>query len=505
MTNKGKQPQLFGQIVFLRLIVISLLILPTACSMVTDYQRNEQQQLLAQPYQQKTTKSRQTPEQRDLIEWWRQFNNPQINQLVEQALAHNQDLKLAVANILESQALLDSAFAGFWPSLQLSYAPRRNFISTSTRFTGNGGGGFVTNTSSGDFSSRHSVTLSLSWQLDLFGRIRHAYSAAQADLAALEKDREALTNTLIANVLRQYVELIISKQRLQVAGQITASRQLTLETVERRHRHGVSGASAVDVRLARENLLSAQASQTALALSVELASHALDTLLGQAPVTRVIDDSALTDLPTLDEQITGIPLQLLDRRPDLKAAEFRAIASNQRIGVALADLYPDLTLTGRLGTNTNSLSQFLSLDNLIASVAAELVSTVFQGGRLRAQVAAAEARLQAQAAQYSQLVLNAIREVEDALISHRLLDQRLNQIHQQLIEIRKAEQLAQHRYGRGIDSLLVVLETERRRQLAEDLLLQVEQQRWNSRINLYLALGGSWLPDSKQSLTRMQR
>lgn len=487
---------------------IALYSMLNACSMVGDYQRDEIELLLEQPYvgDQSGNKSNVATEpQLELIEWWHQFNDPLINQLVDQALLHNYDLKLAAANVLESQALLDSAFAGFWPSLNLGYSPQRRFVSSSTRFTGDGGGGFISNSSSGDFSTRHAVTLSLSWQLDLFGRLRHAYSAAQADLAALEQDREALTNSLIANVMRQHVELMIATQRLQIARQITTSRQLTLETVDRRYRRGVTGASAVDVRLARENMLSAQANQTALELNVELASHALDTLLGQVPVKHLTIESKLSDLPALDQQITGIPMQLLDRRPDLKAAEFRSIANNQRIGVALADLYPDLTLTGRLGTNTNSLSQFFSLDNLIASVAGELATTLFQGGRLRAQVAAAEARLQAQAARYSQLVLIAVREVEDALVSNRLLDQRIGQIKQQLTEARHAETLAKQRYGRGIDSLLIVLETERRRQIAEDLLLQVEQQRWNSRINLHLAIGGHWLPIDDQQLSLAQQ
>lgn len=495
-------------------VVIALYSMLSACSMVGDYQRDEVELLLVQPYasDQSGNNSNVATEpqfelidQLELIEWWHQFDDPQINQLVDQALLHNYDLKLAAANVLESQALLDSAFAGFWPSLILGYSPQRNFISTATQFSSNGSGGVIGNSTSGIFSTRHSMSLSLSWQLDLFGRLRHAYSAAQADLAALEQDREALTNSLIANVMRQHVELMITMQRLQVARQITTSRQLTLETVDRRYRRGVTGASAVDVRLARENMLSAQANQTALELNVELASHALDTLLGRVPVKRLSIESKLTELPALDQQITGIPLQLLDRRPDLKAAEFRSIANHQRIGVALADLYPDLTLTGRLGTNTNSLSQFFSLDNLIASVAGELATTLFQGGRLRAQVAAAEARLQAQAARYSQLVLTAVREVEDALVSNRLLDRRIGQIKLQLIEARHAETLAKQRYGRGIDSLLIVLETERRRQIAEDLLLQVEQQRWNSRINLHLAIGGHWLPSDDQQLSVVQQ
>lgn len=483
-------------------ILIVLLVVICGCSQVAEFNRTEQLDLLGEQYLQSSVVDEQSsdqtePDEDKLVEWWRQFDNETINQLVSQALKQNYDLKVAAANVIESQALLDSAFAGFWPFLDLSYSPRRNFISTATRFTSNGAGGFINNGSSGKFSSRHAVALSLSWQLDLFGRLRHTYSAAEADLDALEKDRQALTQSLVANVLRQFVALQTARQRLRVAEQISVSRELTLNTVDRRYRRGVAETSAVDVRLARENLLSAQANQTALALDVELAGHALDLLLGQMPIKRneQSDLFNLAELPELDDQMTGIPLQMLDRRPDLKAAEFRTIAANQRIGVALADLYPDVTLTGRLGTNTNSLSQFFSLDNLIASVAAEVATTVFQGGRLRAEVAAAEARLQAQAARYNQLILTAVREVEDALAGNRLLDKRIKQVRLQLDEARQAEALAKQRYSRGIEQLLVVLETERRRQTAEDVLLQVEQQRWNNRINLYLAVGGDWLPD----------
>jgi NodT family efflux transporter outer membrane factor (OMF) lipoprotein len=462
----------------------------SACTLVGDYQRDEVEQLLVQSYVQ--TQHDATQPQTELNQWWHQFNDAQLNQLVDQALLHNYDLKVAVANVLESQALLDSAFAGFWPSINLSYSPTRNFISSSTRFAGNGSGGFITNTASADFSTRHQMQLGVSWQLDLFGRLRHAHKAASADLAALELDRVALTHSLIANVLRQRVEQVIATQRFQVAKQIVASRQITLDSVDRRYRRGVAGSSAVDVRLARENLLSAQATQTALQLNVELARHALDVLLGKTPSAIIDQEATLSALPELNSQIIGIPVSLLDRRPDLKAAEFRSIASNQRIGVALADLYPDLTLNGRLGTNTNSLSQFFSLDNLIASVTGELVTTLFQGGRLRAQVAAAQARLQAQGARYAQTVLNAVREVEDALLRNRLLDQRLQQVTEQREQARFAESLARERYTRGIDSLLIVLETERRRQSAEDLQLQVQQLRWNARIDLHLAIGGDW-------------
>lgn len=466
---------------------LSLVFMLSGCSLINDFSRDEQEKILQQPYLQLAPVAQHKDRPQGVTQWWHQFNQPQINQLVEQALAHNFELKQAAANVLESQALLDSSFGRFWPSLDLGVSGSREYMRTST----------VNN-----YTTQYDLTLSLSWQLDLFGRLRNAYRAAQADLAALERDRVALTHTLIANVLRQYVEQVIAIRRVKVAEKIADSRELTLKTVVRRYRNGVNGSSAVDVRLARENLLSAQANVSDLQLNLELANHALDILLGQVPVNRSDDQPELTVLPVIDQELIDIPLSLLDQRPDLKAAEFRTIASNHRIGVALADLYPDLTLTGRLGTDSESLSRFFSLDNLIASVAGELATTLFQGGSLRAEVEAARARLQAQAARYSQALIIAVREVEDALASNRLLDKRLVQVRQQLTEAREAEKLAKQRYGRGIDSLLIVLETERRRQNAEDLLLRVEQLRWNSRINLHLAIGGNWFNSEALELSR---
>lgn len=468
-----------------RLITVSLALTISACSLVESHQRLDQENLLKQSsYWQLEALTPESGPPEPLLQWWHQFQQAEINELVDQALAHNFELKLAVANVLESQALLDSTFGRFWPSFGLDVSSSRDYQRAS-----------VTSNDTTQFD----MSVSLSWQIDLFGRLRNSYHAAHANLSALELDRDALTHTLIANVLRQHVARVIANQRLQVAEQITRSREQTLMVVERHYRNGVASASAVDIHLARENFLSAQANVSALQLNVELANHSLDMLLGQTPRKRNGEQAKLSNLPTWNQQQISIPLSLLDRRPDLKAAEFRSIARNHQIGVALADLYPDVTLTGRLGSSTESLSRFFSLDNLIASIAGELVTTLFQGGRLRAEVKAVKVRLQAQVARYSQLVITAVREVEDALVSNRLLDQRLARVTKQLSAARKAEKIAKQRYSRGIDSLLILLETERRRQNAEDLLLRVEQLRWNSRINLHLAIGGAWL-DSEQAV-----
>ena len=467
----------------------------SACSMTPEYKRSEVDALVDQPFvQNKNNQSLATvTKQADFRAWWKQFDDPLINDLVNQALNHNYDIKLALANLEEAEAVLRSAAGDRWPQLDLS-------LSANRRHFGVAGPGF---SGQRDFATSYETALALSWQLDLFGRLRSAQNALAADFQASAADRNGLLQTVIANVIRQRVALAIARQRLQVAEQIVASRQRTLDTVERRYQRGVTNSSAVDVRLARSDLYAALSRVTEFTLNVDLAQHALDILLGKPPRLVSAQQQHLNRLPTLNTEISGVPAQLLDRRPDLQASEFRTIASNERIGVTIANLYPDLVLTGRLSLNEGNLSRLFSLDNLIASVAGELATTLFQGGKLRAEVDAAKARLKAQASRYANTVLLAIREVEDALARNHYLGIRIVQIEQQLKESRLAETLSQQRYGRGIETLLTVLEAERRRQDAEDLVLLVEQQRWDAYIDLQLALGGQWLDDSALKLTQI--
>ena len=174
------------------------------------------------------------------------------------------------------------------------------------------------------------------------------------------------------------------------------------------------------------------------------------------------------------------------------------IAANERIGVSLADLYPDLVITSGGGWRDADLSDLFRSESLFGQLFGELSHTLFMGGQLRAEVDVARAQLKAQANTYSNNVLQAINEVEDALVKNQKLYERLNKVEQQVTEARLAEKLSRDRYSRGVESLLFVLETERRRQDAEDSLLQVEQNYWNARIDLHLSLGGSWLDENNE-------
>jgi NodT family efflux transporter outer membrane factor (OMF) lipoprotein len=448
------------------------------------YQRPDNKSFTGKTFTQ--SKSASFQKDLDVIQWWRRFDDATLNKLVEQALKNNIDLRIASANILESEALIRSARGVRLPQLNTATSSDRSFTGANTGSIFIGGARrsyFTTNQLAGE----------VSWQADLFGRLRSIQQAATADWQATKTDHIALTHTVIADVIRQRAELAIAIRRLYIAQDILTARERTLEIVTRRYESGLNNTSAVDIRLARENVFSATANIAALEESLSLTQHALDILLGTRPGALFISDSELINLPELDDSIIGVPSQLLDRRPDIRAAEFRTIAANARVGVALADLFPDLTITGSLGWRDNEPSGLFNPNTLFGNIFGQLAHATYTGGQRSAEADAAQARLEAAAHTYSGIVLQAIREVEDALIQNQKLSKRYIKLKQRALEARQAERTSLDRYVRGVEDLLIVLETERRRQDAEVELLDVELNYWNARINLFLAIGGDWL------------
>lgn len=410
--------------------------------------------------------------------WWERFEDPATDALVERALANNLDLRAAGARVLEAEARLGAARGARGPALDVSGRAARNF---NQRF-------FISRADIEDWD----VNATLSWQADLFGRLRAAQRAQGAAWKAGVFDHEALAHSLVAQVVRGRVALSVGLQRLDVARGVVRSRARTLATVEARYARGVQGSSAVDVRLARENLAAAEAAIPALELALSRAGFALDVVLGARPGTSVADRSLALALPTAPAPPPGVPAALLDRRPDLRAAAYRFTASEAEVDVAVASLWPDLVLSATGGFSALGAGNLLTSDSLYEQIAANLSARLFASGQLRAEVRAAEARFAAQTAEYAASVLNAVREVEDALAAERRLREQLAFVRTQRDEAVRAEQLARDRYGRGLESLLVVLETERRQIAATDSFLRLSESVWNARIDLHLALGGDW-------------
>ncbi len=419
-----------------------------------------------------------------LDKWWTEFGDPATAQLVEQALRSNYDLKAAAARVLQAQASLAEARGRQLP--EVSFDITRDRSKRSFNFGGGpfGGGRFSV------MSTTWSQGVSVAYMLDLFGKLRRTERAAWAEVLAAEANEQALINSVIATVVNTRINIATIQRRLAIAKANTISRRKTLEIVERRYAEGLVG--PVDVRLARENLAAAVALEPGIELSLATAGHALDVLLARAPGTSERLPETLADLPDLDPVPVGLPASLLDRRPDIRAREMALRAGNERIGVSIAQLFPDLTLTGSFGGSGDTWSDIWRHYSETYSALIRLAQPIFKGGRLRAQIDAAKARYEELAAAYAGTVLTAMREVEDALTGEQMLQKQLEHTRIRFSEAKAAEELSIERYERGVERILTVLESERRRRMAEEQLTILKGQIWTTRVNLLLALGGDW-------------
>jgi multidrug efflux system outer membrane protein len=416
--------------------------------------------------------------------WWKSFGDPVTAEMVQAALANNYDLKAAAARVLQAQAALSEARGLQWPDV--SYNVNRDRSKRSFNFGGFAGGGRFT-----VMSTTWSHDITAAYILDLFGKLKRSERAAWADMLSAEMNEQILINTIIASVVNARIDIATLQRRLAIARATTESRQKTLEIVERRYAQGLVG--PVDIRLARENLAASKALEPSIELSLITARHALDVLLARRPGSSDDLPETLADLPQLEDIPIGLPASLLDRRPDVIEAEFSLQAANERIGVSIAQLFPDLTLSGSFGYSGDTIEEIYKYDytEMYAAVTS-LAQPIFKGGQIKAQINAAKARFEEQAANYAGTVLNAIREVEDALVTERMLQVQLEQTQIRLDESKAAEELSRQRYQSGVEGILAVLESERSRRMAEDELAVLKGRIWTSRVNLYLALGGDW-------------
>jgi multidrug efflux system outer membrane protein len=420
----------------------------------------------------------------EIDRWWERFGDPVTAELVREALNNNYNLKAAAARVLQAQAGLAEIRGLQLPDI--TYGLNRDRSKRSFNFGGLGGGGRFS-----VMSTTWSQDISVIYILDLFGKLKRSERAAWAEMLAAEANEQALINSMIATVINARVNVATIQRRLDIARANTESRQKTLEIVERRYGQGLVG--PVDIRLARENLAASKSLEPAIELSLITARHALDVLLARRPGSSDELPRTLADLPDLEPVPIGLPASLLDRRPDVRAAEFSLRAANERIGVSIARLYPDLTLTGTYGFSADTIEEIFQQDETeMYSAISRLAQPIFKGGQIRAQIDAAEARFAELAANYAGTVLTAMREVEDALVSERMLQSQFEYVRVRLREATAAESLSKQRYQRGVEGILTVLESERRRRMAEEELTVLTGRLWTIRVNLFLALGGDW-------------
>jgi multidrug efflux system outer membrane protein len=425
----------------------------------------------------------QEPTEPAVSAWWRTFGDETTTELVELALQNNTDLQAAAARVLEAEAGLRRAHGARLPQVGFGASATDQRVSFVLPEVGR----------RTIDSTTYSYNFNVSWQTDLLGRLKRTQQSSWASLLAQEEAREAMVHTVVALVVRSRVLVATAERALAINQEITKSWESTTNTVERRYRAGLAG--AVELHLARENLAAVRASEAVIAGQLDLARLALDVLVGRRPGSGEPLPDTLSELPALEPVPLGLPAALLDRRPDLRQAEMQLASATYGVGAAIANLYPDLSLTGSIGASDDSFNDLTLTDGLVYNAVANLIGPIFSGGQRRANVDAAKARAEQATAQYAGVVLTALREVEDALVlgdSTRLnwefSDQRVS-------EARAADRLAKQRYQRGVETLLTVLETERRVRLAEQAIINATANVWNARIDLFLALGGDWGTD----------
>jgi multidrug efflux system outer membrane protein len=422
----------------------------------------------------------------DLETWWERFGDPTTAVLVREMLDNNYDLKAAAARVIQAQAALAEAHGGRLPDI--SYDMGRSRSKTSFSFGGGLGGlgggrfSFLTET--------WQQNISVAYMFDLFGKLKHVERAAWAQVLAAEANEQALVNSMIATVIKARIDIATIQGRLAIARANMESRRSMLDVVEKRNSQGQ--VSPLDVRLARENLEAAKAFEPSIEVLLGMAHHSLDVLISRRPGGSEHLPKTLSDLPKLEAVPVGVPAALLDRRPDVRSAEMNLRAANEQIGVSIAQLFPDLTLTAAYGGSADRYRDLWEQFSETYSAVFAVRGPIFKGGRLRAQINSAKARYAELAAIYGGIVLTAMREVEDALVGEKMQQQQLEHTELQLEQAKAAEDIAKRRYEQGTEGILSVLEAEQRRRAAEEQLVILKGQIWTTRVNLHLALGGDW-------------
>jgi multidrug efflux system outer membrane protein len=424
--------------------------------------------------------------------WWTLYADAQLNLMVEEALGHNTNLRLAAARVDEARAGLTVVRADSLPSVSANGSAGRSRISERS---GNFFPGIPT-----EFNDI-TVQLKASWEIDFWGRYRRATEAARGDLLASTAARDAVQLSLISDVVRGYFTLRALDSQVEITRRTIATRRESLKL--QRMRYDAGEASQLDLRQVEAEAAQAEALLPSLEQNQAQQENALAVLLGRSPralMEGAIDRGLALDALLLPPAVpAGLPSDLLQRRPDIRQAEQQLIAANARIGIARAAYYPSLSLTGMFGFESEKLSNLFSGPARIWQFGAGVAQTVFDAGRTGAQVDIAQARNEQQLANYQGTVQNAFREVKDALIASRKAAERSVAEQNRVKALRDAYRLADLSYKSGESSLLDVLDAERGLLDAELNQVQAQRDQLAATADLFKALGGGWDNGARQA------
>lgn len=421
--------------------------------------------------------------------WWATFDDSLLHSVVAQALVYNRDLHAAAARLNAARAQAKMAGAPLFPQLNASLSRterKQNFIGFP--IPGQAEDEVLSNT-----STTYGVSVNATWEIDLWGRLGAGVAVALANYQATQATYRGARMSLAAQTTKAWFAAIEAKRQRELARATYEDNRTSHEQVRARYERGVR--PSLDARQSQSNLASSQDRLHQREQLFDLSIRQLEVLLGQYPAgTFAIAD----DLPPVPHPVpAGLPADLIARRPDLIAAERRFAASQANHKAARRARYPRISLTASGGTSTDALGELLNGDFGVWSLIGNLTQPLFQGGRIKGNIDLTRAREHEAAALFAQAVLQAYREVENALSAEAYLAKREAALTTAAEQAREARRLAEDRYYRGLSDLLTMLQTRSTAYQTESQLLAVRRQRLNARIDLHLALGGGFGGDGQ--------
>ncbi len=410
--------------------------------------------------------------------WWEQFNDPVLNELIISALEENRDVRIAAARVEQFAANLKITRSEFYP--QVGYGLTGSQDKTPPALLPSG---------SDPVAETYQATINAGWELDVWGRIRRASEAGRAELLVAEEGRRTVILTLVSSVATSYVTLRSLDRQLEIANSTVQTRKESVDLFEKQFRGGII--AELQLAQARSEYEQALAAVPVLERQIAQLENALSVLLGRNPgsIPRGLSLNEL-EFPAIP---AGLPSELLERRPDIRQAEQNLIAANARIGVARAEYFPRISLTGLAGFVSGDLDALFNSENETWSAGANALGTIFTGGRVSGGVQQAEAAQKEALQRYLQAIQVAFREVNDALIETQKTREEQAAQGRRVDALEIYERLARKRYDNGYSSYIEVLDAERSLFNAELSYVQSQSGVFIGLINTYKAMGGGWV------------
>jgi NodT family efflux transporter outer membrane factor (OMF) lipoprotein len=463
---------------FVSLALCSVLL--SACAIGPDYQRPG----VTTPVQFKQAEGWRQANPSDALArgaWWELYGDRQLDALVLRLNSSNQTVAQYEAQYRQAQALVRSTRGALFPTLDLSAGKTRSS-------QGTGSSGSSLSQSSSGIRNTYTTQLGVSWEADIWGKLRRGLEADRASAQASLADLAAMRLSLQSELVQNYLQLRVIDEQKRLLEATVQAYQRSLDLTQNQYRAGISGKDAVF--LAQTQLKSTQADLIDLAWQRAQLENAIAVLIGMAPAEFSLADS--TDIPALPAIPLAVPSQLLERRPDIAAAERSVMAANAEIGVAKTAYFPDLTLSLAGGYSSSSFSNWVSLPNRFWSVGPQLAMTLFDGGQRAAEVDRSEAAYDQTVAQYRQTVLDGFREVEDYMSQLKVFDEEASVRNEALQAARESLRLTSNQYKAGLIGYLDVVNVQATALSNERSVLTLMQSRLVASVQLIAALGGGW-------------